>query len=430
MTNIAVLGAQWGDEGKGKVVDLYSERAELIVRYQGGNNAGHTLVVDGKKTVLHLIPSGVLHENKTCIIASGVVLDPEVFMHEVDQLTAKGLIAESRGTRLFVSERTQIIMPYHKILDKMREEHAGKAKIGTTGRGIGPCYEDKVARRGVMAGDLLDSALMRTKIEASLVEKNALLNSLYKQKELNVDEIHAWAMEMGKKLKPMIRDTRVMIQKALSEGKKILFEGAQGTLLDVEHGTYPYVTSSNTITGGIFTGCGVGPKSLNEIVGITKAYTTRVGSGPFPTELHDELGEWIRKQGQEFGATTGRPRRCGWLDLVALRYAVEVNGLTALALMKADVLCGLDEIKVCVGYEVDGKPVYAPPSNIRELERVKPVYETLKGWKTLNSKPKSMSDFPKEFVDYISYIEKKMGIPVITVSIGPGREETLNRLVF
>jgi adenylosuccinate synthase len=426
-----VLGAQWGDEGKGKVVDIYSERSELIVRYQGGNNAGHTLVVNGEKTVLHLIPSGVLHEGKTCVIASGVVLDPEVFMQEVDELTERGLISERRRTKIVISERAQIIMPYHKLLDRLREESGGKGgKIGTTVRGIGPCYEDKVARRGILVCDLLDPDLLREKIERAVREKNVVLEHLYGEKKLNVDELHAWATKAGQRLKPMICDTRVLVQEALAAKKPILFEGAQGALLDVEHGTYPYVTSSNTITGGIFTGCGVGPKSLDHVVGISKAYTTRVGTGPFPTELADDLGEWIRKKGAEFGATTGRPRRCGWLDLVALRYSVEVNGLTALALMKADVLAGLDEIKICTAYEIDGKRVNHVPSNIRAFERVKPVYKSFKGWKDLPERANGLSDLPREFGAYIEYLERELKIPVVTVSMGPGREQTLTRLIY
>lgn len=429
MGNIAVIGAQWGDEGKGKVVDIYSERAELIVRYQGGNNAGHTLVVNGEKTVLHLIPSGVLHEGKTCVIASGVVLDPDVFMEEVDALVKRGLLAEKRRTKIVISERAQIIMPYHKILDRLREETGGKGKIGTTVRGIGPCYEDKVARRGILVCDLLDAELLREKIERAIREKNVVLKHLYGHDEtLDVEKLHAWATAAGQKLKPMICDTRVLIQEALAAGKEILFEGAQGVLLDVEHGTYPFVTSSNTITGGIFTGCGVGPKSLDHIVGITKAYTTRVGTGPFPTELNDALGEQIRTKGKEFGATTGRSRRCGWLDLVALRYAVEVNGLTAIALMKADVLSGIGEIKVCVAYEIDGKRVNHLPANIRAYERAKPVYESLKGWGELPETAKGLSDLPREFAAYVEYLERALKIPVVTVSMGPGREQTLMRL--
>lgn len=428
MSNIAVIGAQWGDEGKGKVVDIYSEPADLIVRYQGGNNAGHTLVVNGEKTVLHLIPSGILHKNKTCIITSGVVLDPEVFLHEVEQLKARGLISDARGTKLFVSDRTQVIMPYHKIMDKAREESAGKSKIGTTNRGIGPCYEDKVARRGVMVGDLFDDELLRSKIETAIREKNVVLKNLYSQSELNVNELFTWAKAIATKMKPFVCDTRILIQEALASKKKILFEGAQGTMLDVEHGTYPYVTSSNTITGGIFTGCGIGPKALDHIVGITKAYTTRVGTGPFPTELHDDLGEWIRKQGGEFGATTGRPRRCGWLDLIVLKYAVEVNGLTGLAFMKADVLSGLETIKVCVAYELNGKRITHIPANIRELDTVKPIYETMPGWKSLPNTASSLNDFPKEFINYIQYVEKFVGIPVVTLSMGPGREQTFSKI--
>lgn len=428
--NVAVLGAQWGDEGKGKVVDIYSERSDMIVRYQGGNNAGHTLVVNGQKTVLHLIPSGVLHEGKTCVIASGVVLDPKVFMEEIDELEQKGLLNSNRKTKVVISERAQIIMPYHTLLDRLRESTSGKGKIGTTVRGIGPCYEDKVARRGILVGDLLDADLLKEKIDAALREKNVVLQNLYGEKPLKTDELVEWALQYGKRLKPMITDTRVMVQDALAAGKSILFEGAQGTLLDVEHGTYPFVTSSNTITGGIFTGCGVGPKSLDHIVGITKAYTTRVGTGPFPTELNDDLGEWIRTKGAEFGATTGRPRRCGWLDLVALRYAVEVNGLTALALMKADVLGGLDEVKVCTAYEIDGQMVNTIPSNIRSFERIKPVYKSFKGWSELPGRADGLSDLPREFAAYIEYLERSLGIPVVTVSMGPGREQTLTRLMY
>ncbi len=426
--NIAVLGAQWGDEGKGKIVDIYGEGADLIVRYQGGNNAGHTLVVDGKKTVLHLIPSGVLHAGKTCVIASGVVLDPEVFLGEIDELKAKGLLTAERGTKVIISERAQVIMPYHKILDRLREEVGGKGKIGTTVRGIGPCYEDKVARRGILVGDLLDPILLEEKIERALHEKNVVLQHLYKESTITTESLLPWAKKMGERLAPMIQDTRVLVQQALAEGKTILFEGAQGTLLDVEHGTYPYVTSSNTITGGIFTGCGVGPKSLDHVIGITKAYTTRVGTGPFPTELNDAMGEKIRAQGQEFGATTGRPRRTGWLDLVSLRYAVETNGLTGIALMKSDVLAGLGPIKVCVAYEVNGKRIHNVPSNIRTLESVKPVYEELPGWGPLNPHAKGLSELPKEFIAYVEYIETRLGIPVVTLSLGPGREETLQRL--
>ena len=430
MKNIAVLGAQWGDEGKGKVVDIYSEKADFIVRYQGGNNAGHTLVVDGQKTILHLIPSGVLHPNKTCIIASGVVLDPEVLLGEISSLSAKGLISDARGTKIFLSERAHVIFPYHKQIDQLREgQSSGKSKIGTTGRGIGPCYEDKVARRGIMVGDLLDAELLDRKIEVALKEKNVLLEHLFKEKKLSASEMKDWALSVGQKLKPFIANTREMVQNALNADKHILFEGAQGTLLDVDHGTYPYVTSSNAITGGIFTGCGVGPKSLDHIIGITKAYTTRVGAGPFPTELTDALGEEIRQKGKEFGATTGRPRRTGWLDMVALKYAAETNGLTGIALMKADVLTGLDELKVCVAYEVNGRRTESVPSNIRELENVKPIYKSFKGWKEMNTKAKGLHELPTEFVAYIEYIEATLGIPVVTISIGPGREETITRLM-
>jgi adenylosuccinate synthase len=429
MKNIAVLGAQWGDEGKGKIVDIYGERADYIVRYQGGNNAGHTLVVGGQKTVLHLIPSGVLHKNKTCVIASGVVLDPEVFLQEVDALAARGLLAPDRGTRIVVSERAHLIFPHHKTLDKLREETSGKGKIGTTGRGIGPAYEDKVARRGILVGDLLDPTLLEEKIERTLREKNVLLKHLFKTDEIGTAETLKWARNIAERMKPFICDTRLMVQEALAAGKHILFEGAQGTLLDVDHGTYPFVTSSNTITGGIFTGCGIGPKSLDHVIGITKAYTTRVGAGPFPTELHDQLGEDIRARGAEFGATTGRPRRTGWLDMVALRYAMETNGLTGIALMKADVLCGLPEVKVCEAYELSGKRINQVPSNIRDLEAVKPVYRTMAGWGPFPAQAKTLAELPKEFIAYVEYIENSLGIPVVTLSLGPGREQTILRLM-
>lgn len=425
MANIAILGAQWGDEGKGKVVDILSEKADLIVRYQGGNNAGHTLVVNGEKTVLHLIPSGVLHTGKICVITSGVVLDPDVFIEEIDALTKRGLLSPERGTKVLISDRAQIIMPYHKLLDRLRESTS--VKIGTTVRGIGPCYEDKVARRGIMVCDLFDPTLLREKLKTALKEKSVVLQNLYNEKAPEVEVLFSWCQAAARRLKPMVCDTRTLVQEALASKKSILFEGAQGALLDVEHGTYPFVTSSSTITGGIFTGVGIGPKAIDQIIGITKAYTTRVGTGPFPTELNNNLGEAIRNKGAEFGATTGRPRRCGWLDLVSLRYAVEINGLTSIALMKSDVLSGFPEIQVCVAYKVNGKKTTSIPSNIRDFEKAEPVYETLRGWGELPSSANALDDLPAEFVVYVKYVEEKLGIPISIASFGPGREQTLIR---
>jgi adenylosuccinate synthase len=433
--NVAVVGAQWGDEGKGKVVDLFSTKADFIVRYQGGNNAGHTLVVNGKKTVLHLIPSGVLHPGKLCLIANGVVFDPNVFFQEVDSLVESGVL--SAGTaheRINVSERAHVILPYHRLIDRLREEHGakekgGSGKIGTTVRGIGPAYEDKVARRGIQVVDLLRPEILKTKLARAIEEKNSLLKHFFHAEEIQLAPLYEECLKMAERLKPFVSDVRSTLVEALAAKRPILFEGAQGTLLDVDHGTYPYVTSSNTVSGGAMTGAGVGPNAVSSIIGITKAYTTRVGTGPFPTEIEHtekETAERIRKIGAEFGATTGRPRRTGWLDLVALRYAVEVNGITGLALMKSDVLQDFQTIKVCTSYLFNGKTLKNLPSCIEDLERVEPVYETLPGWGNFDTKNvKSMSDLPENLQNYVSYIEKSLGVPVVLMSTGPGREETL-----
>jgi len=433
--NVAVVGAQWGDEGKGKVVDLFSTKADFIVRYQGGNNAGHTLVVNGKKTVLHLIPSGILHPGKVCLIANGVVFDPNVFFEEVDSLIQSGVLtAKDAHERINVSERAHVILPYHRIIDRLREEHGakekdGSGKIGTTVRGIGPAYEDKVARRGIQVVDLLRPEILKTKLARAIEEKNALLKHFFHADEVQLAPLYEECLKMAERLKPFVTDVRSTLVEALAAKRPILFEGAQGTLLDVDHGTYPYVTSSNTISGGAMTGAGVGPSAVGRVIGITKAYTTRVGTGPFPTEIEHtekETAERIRKIGQEFGATTGRPRRTGWLDLVALRYAVEVNGITGLALMKSDVLQNFETIKVCTSYRFNGKTLKNLPSCIEDLERVEPVYETLPGWGNFDTKNvKSMSDLPKNLQAYVTYIEKSLGVPVVLMSTGPGREETL-----
>lgn len=429
--NVVVVGAQWGDEGKGKVVDLYSAKADYIVRYQGGNNAGHTLVVNGKKTVLHLIPSGVLHPGKVCLIANGVVFDPKVFFEEIDSLIeqrAFGSTAPHEAVR--VSERAHVILPYHRTLDRLREERAAQGKIGTTVRGIGPAYEDKVARRGIQVVDLLRPDILRVKIERAIEEKNVLMKHLFQAPLIEFGPVYEECLLLGERLKPYVTDVHSILTEALKQKRPILFEGAQGTLLDVDHGTYPYVTSSNTVAGGAMTGSGVGLNAKSQVIGITKAYTTRVGTGPFPTEIEgteeQEIADRIRKIGHEFGATTGRPRRTGWLDLVALKYAVEVNGLTGLALMKADVLQGFDYVKVCTSYRLNGNSVYDLPSCIEDLEKVQPDYEVLPAWENFDTKDvKSMQDLPRELRDYIRKIEEFLGVPVVLMSIGPGREETL-----
>jgi len=429
--NVVVVGAQWGDEGKGKVVDLYSTEAEYIVRYQGGNNAGHTLVVNGKKTVLHLIPSGILHKGKICVIANGVVFDPAIFFEEIESLQSSGALNHAPHESVRVSERAHVILPYHCTLDRLREEHAaqGKGKIGTTVRGIGPAYEDKVARRGIQVVDLLRPELLKSKLIRAIEEKNILLKHHFNAEAIQLDAIFEECLRMGERLKPYVTDVRSILTHALKNQRPILFEGAQGTLLDVDHGTYPYVTSSNTVSGGVMTGVGLGPQCVQEVIGITKAYTTRVGTGPFPTEIENtekETAERIRKVGAEFGATTGRPRRTGWLDLVALRYAVEVNGITGLALTKADVLQNFDSVKVCTAYRLGGNTIYDLPTCVEDLERVEPVYEVMPGWPSYDPKTvKTVAELPLELREYMAMIEKALGVPIVLMSTGPGREETL-----
>ena len=429
--NVVVVGAQWGDEGKGKVVDIFGAKADFIVRYQGGNNAGHTLVVNGKKTVLHLIPSGILHKGKTCLIANGVVFDPAVFFEEVESLQASKALHGAPHELIRVSERAHVILPYHRTLDRLREEHAakGKGKIGTTVRGIGPAYEDKVARRGVQVVDLLRPELLRGKLQRAIEEKNVLLTHHFHATTINLEEVYQECLKLGERLQPYIADVRGMLVQALKNNSPILFEGAQGTLLDVDHGTYPYVTSSSTVSGGALTGSGVGPNCPMTVIGITKAYTTRVGTGPFPSEIEASEpanAERIRKVGAEFGATTGRPRRVGWLDLVALKYAVEVNGLSGLALMKADCLGDFDQIRVCTAYRLNNKTLYDLPSCIEDLERVEPVYEVMPGWPSYDPKKiQTVGDLPKTLQNYMKYIETSLGVPIVLMSTGPGREETL-----
>jgi adenylosuccinate synthase len=424
MANVVVVGAQWGDEGKGKVVDIYTEYADDIVRYQGGNNAGHTLVVGDEKVVLHLIPSGILHEGKRCIIGNGVVLDPEVFIKEITKLKDSGRIKDD--SCLLLSESLHIIMPYHKRIDIAREAQSGDKKIGTTGRGIGPCYEDKIGRRGIRLMDLLNEAVFARKLKEFLVEKNFLLEKFLGEPPCDFDAIFAEYKGYADILRTYMADTALVLSKDLKAGKKILFEGAQGTLLDVDHGTYPYVTSSSTCAGGAATGSGVSPRDIHEVIGISKAYVTRVGSGPFPTELLDATGEEIRRIGGEFGATTGRPRRCGWFDTMVIRYAVRINGLTGIALTKLDVLSEFDTIKVCTGYTYQGKALETLPAALEIFENCQPVYEELPGWKTDITGARSFADLPEKAQAYVRRLEELAGCPIVMVSVGPRRDQTIS----
>ncbi len=420
MPNVVVVGAQWGDEGKGKVVDRYAARADWVIRYQGGNNAGHTLVVDGEKTVLHLIPSGILSPSTRCAIGPGVVVDPVVLLEEVEALEARGLTIQGR---LVVSPNAHVILPYHRRLDAARER---RDAIGTTGRGIGPAYEDKVARRGIRVADLGEPDRLDAKIRARVPELNAVLDHLGSDPipGREIDAMIADYARLGERLAAFVGEVGQRLEDAHAEGHRLLFEGAQGVLLDVDHGTYPYVTSSNTVAGNAATGSGLGPRRVGHVVGISKAYTTRVGSGPFPTELKDRSGDELRKAGSEFGATTGRPRRCGWLDLVALRYAVRVAGIEKLVLTKLDVLAGLDPIRICIGYELDGERVDDFPRTCEALERVRPVYEDLPGFAALGEADRYDS-LPAAARAYVERVSKELDVDVCLVSVGPGRGEDI-----
>lgn len=425
MSSVVIVGAQWGDEGKGKIVDLLTPNIDAVVRFQGGNNAGHTVIVGDKKYVLHLIPSGILHPGKRCFIGNGVVLDPVVFCQEIAGLISQGV--QISPATLSISRNTHLIMPYHKALDQAREGSKGDSKIGTTGRGIGPCYEDKAARTGIRVSDLEDEALLRRKIEAALKEKNALFASLYKCPAISVDDVMAEIGPASKILIPYLADISQEIANCQARGGNVLFEGAQGTMLDIDHGTYPFVTSSNTVAGGAAAGSGVAPWQLERIIGIAKAYTTRVGSGPFPTELFDDTGTYLQKQGAEFGATTGRTRRCGWIDAVILRQAVRLNGITDIALTKLDVLSGLPEVKICVAYTYKGKEMLYPPQVENGLADVTPVYESLPGWNEDISHAKLLADFPRAAQAYIQRLEELCGVPVKIISVGADRNQTILR---
>ncbi len=417
-----VIGAQWGDEGKGKIVDLLSRDVDVVARYQGGANAGHTISWGDKRFVLHLVPSGIFHEGKSCVIGNGVVIDPVALLEEIHMIEELGY---DPSGRLFISHHAHLIMPYHKRLDQAREQYRDAEAIGTTGRGIGPAYVDKYARTGIRVVDLLDRDVLSKKLRYAIEEKNAILKSVYGAEELDVEAIIEEYVEFDRLIDPFVTDTTEYLLDALKSGKRLLAEGAQGALLDVDFGTYPFVTSSHPTVGGCCTGLGVPPTSIDRIIGITKAYCTRVGNGPFPTELLDALGEQLRAVGAEFGATTGRPRRCGWLDLVALRYTAAINGMTELAITKLDVLSGIGEIKVATAYDLDGKRLTRFPSETQTLVRVHPLYETLPGWEDDISGVQTYDQLPAAARSYLDFIAEFVGVPVSLVSTGPKRAQTI-----
>ncbi|ERP31070.1 adenylosuccinate synthase [Chitinivibrio alkaliphilus] len=425
MSNSVVIGSQWGDEGKAKVIDYLTKDSDLIIRYQGGANAGHTVVVDGKKFVFHMVPSGIMYPKKECLIGNGVVFDAPQFLKEIDELKEKGFAVEEQ---LFISSLAHLVLPYHKIVDKAREAYRAQGgKIGTTGRGIGPTYADKVGRSGIRLGDLLTPAVFEEKLRRNYDEKKDLVEQFYKQDfPLDFDEMLAEYRQISRRLAPFIIDTAAHIFAAAQAGKVLLFEGAQGTFLDIDHGTFPFVTSSNTTLGAIATGSGVSPRIVSDVIGIVKTYVTRVGNGPFPTELTDETGEKLQKQGGEMGATTGRPRRCGWFDAVLLRKAVQLNGFTTFALTKLDVLTGFSEIKICTHYEVDGKKTEQYPALTEEVERAKPIYEIMPGWTEDISSCRSFSELPSAAKNYVLRLQELCyNVPISLVSVGPGRDETI-----
>ena len=420
MANIVIVGAQWGDEGKGKIVDLLTQYADTVVRFQGGNNAGHTIVLKGEKFVFHLMPSGILYENKKCIIGNGVVLDPAVLIEEIAEVKRKGYLKDD--SQLMISEETHLILPYHRKIDVARERIF---KIGTTGRGIGPAYEDKVARCGIRAVDLIDEKVFRKKLEENLIQKNIYLVQVLKEKSFEFSEIFDEYLLYKKELEKYVKDTLLVLHEDIRRGENILFEGAQGALLDVDHGTYPYVTASNTVAGNACAGSGIGPTMINSVIGVAKAYTTRVGEGPFPTELRDQLGEKIREMGGEYGATTGRPRRCGWFDAVVVNHSIRINGIREMAITKLDVLNNFEKIKVCVGYRLNGKVIHHVPSNLEMLQSSEPVYEEVNGWDTEIKGARNFSDLPYNAQCYIRRIEELINTKITMISVGPERNETI-----
>jgi adenylosuccinate synthase len=424
MANVTIIGTQWGDEGKGKVVDLYALDADVIARFQGGNNAGHTIVIKGEQSIFHLIPSGILHDNKICIIGNGVVVNPKVLLQEIDGLNKRGVLPPN--TKLYVSEKAHVIMPYHWRLDIARESHGLGKKIGTTGRGIGPTYEDKIARVGIRMCDLLDEQVFREKLAKNVEEKNFYLTKLFQEEPLDSEAIYREYRIYADRLRPYVADTSMIMNKAIKKGKKILFEGAQGSHLDIDHGTYPFVTSSNTVSGNAGCGTGVGPSLVGAVIGICKAYTTRVGEGPFPTELFDAIGDKLREVGHEYGATTGRKRRCGWLDIVLVRQSIRLSGITGIALTKLDVLTGIEKLKICVGYRTQqGEFTESVPSNPRLLAQCEPIYEEIEGWKDDIAKTRNIGELPYNTRRYIERLEELAGVKSVLVSVGAGREETI-----
>lgn len=425
MKNIIVLGAQWGDEGKGKIVDIYSDFADTVVRATGGNNAGHTLVVKGEKFIFHLIPSGILHPGKKCVIGNGVVVDPKVLLSEIDRLKSRDYLKDDGQLRIGLL--ANVIMPYHIMLDKAREEKLGSRKIGTTARGIGPCYEDKVARTGIRLCDLVHPRTFEEKLRVNLEVKNFLLKKFYGAEEIPFQQTVDEYLAHGERLKAYLIDTSLFLNEEINRGAKVLFEGAQGSLLDIDHGTYPFVTSSNTTAGGLCTGSGVAPTRISAVTGVSKAYATRVGGGPFPTELFDEEGQLIRDRGNEYGSTTGRPRRCGWFDAPVIRYANRLNALSGIALTKLDVLSGLPRLKVCVAYEIGGARRDEVPLSLDEFEEAKPVYEQVEGWKEDISSAREFGDLPKAAQKYVRMLEDVGGVEVSLVSVGPDRNQTIIR---
>lgn len=422
MANVVIMGAQWGDEGKGKIVDLLTEQADIVVRFQGGHNAGHTLVVDGKKYVLHLIPSGIIR-GKMCMIGNGVVLDPSALIAEMEELAKLGVVVTGAGFK--ISSLTHLIMPYHRELDVSREKRKGKGKIGTTGRGIGPTYEDKVARRGIRLGDLYNSQIFDAKLQENLAYHNFMLENFYNSTTFTAESIRDDYLRMADILAPYVDDVGTLLAEAMDAGQSVLFEGAQGTMLDVDHGTYPFVTSSSVVAGGACSGTGVGPTRIDYVLGVVKAYTTRVGSGPFPTELNDAIGEHLYKVGHEVGASTGRPRRCGWFDAVVIRHAARANGLTGLALTKLDVLDGLKSIKICVAYERNGRRMETMPADPSILDVCEPVYEEMLGWSESTVGVQSYDALPKAAQAYIQRLEALTGVAAHIISTGPDRVETM-----
>jgi adenylosuccinate synthase len=421
LANVIVIGAQWGDEGKGKITDLLSRSADVVVRPQGGVNAGHTVVVQGQTFKLHLIPSGILYPNTECIIGSGTVIDPQVLLEEIDGLEALNVSTNN----LKISQTAHVTMPYHRLIDKASEERRGKYKIGTTGRGIGPTYADKSERTGIRIIDLMQPEILAEKLEWTINYKNVILDKLYNLPPLDSKKVIEEYLQYAERLRPYVIDSSLKVYEAVKKRKNILFEGAQGTLLDLDYGTYPYVTSSNPIAGGACVGSGIGPTIIDRVIGVAKAYTTRVGEGPFPTELYGETGELLGDRGAEFGTTTGRKRRCGWFDAVIGRYAVRINGLDCLAVTKLDVLDELPEIKVCVAYDIEGKICNDFPINALEFSRCKPVYQTLPGWQTSTSDCRSLEDLPTQALDYLKFLAEIMEVPISIVSIGASRDQTI-----